>query len=1074
MGKPPKCSDYVAYTSLYAVGTVQHKGIAAIIIKSPYMRRLQALSYFSDLKEVLQTNYEQHVIGTSEIMKNYPLSITKIKFDIYRKFLLSILAANKKEESRTSEASDIDLDGNKSQDRSYKVIDNIIEHIYYGYSRRLSEVASIPSLMGMLATPPLRRPLGTTMKRKFMRVMNNILFTNKNNIINILKEIKENYIKLYKSVLFKEDNSNRNVCRFKLIEPLNTLFSMINFSIIKLDNSLSLEKEVTNSYCEQLIEFINKFYKKRVTPQETIREEMEKIEEYVENTEINELTEILPRYLPMYYISSTFLLRFRNLSNIIGIGFAMSVILSRLEKIIKEVGTVKSKENRNNELEEYLNDMWDNLLKITESLLINSTMTIYHPRELVKLKVKIRKGDEEAEENIILPALLGVPYILYREGSVISDREIIEISYVDEQRYLLGSEIVILLERDKDGFVNVKIYKKNGNSNTYVLEEKYSEVLEYIRSEHLEDVIYEESYIPCCILTSLGNPNYYIFKEYNINELIDLILHLLVILNINNLNRKINILKSFNVKYNKTINMFKIGNIMPFLSHFKVNLIQSDMLPSAYQLDLLHRLDKDINIGIRIDYENFNDIVFNLDIFNLLSYMMLSSIYMYLFADTATLSARVEFLTKASAEIGIKFDDKKEIKTTIQDLLGFLYLLSLRDTYLIISEKLEFYINHIKKDKSYENYKNIKDIIKVGENIKDLINSYIELFDKLLDSILSLPETTSYNNNYNMYATLEGLVNNSKCKDKNKIKLSCVFLHVLTNGIMDNAGSYIIDFEKLRSYKNIFECKTCSSDNVFLSLTDMLAVKLIDLLYNNKFEKLKILVHGKVPLSQIFFSSSFLREKYLNYYNYLMYTLSNNMQMIYSPNIQDIIKFVKQDSIIDYLELDKFIVQIPVQGVMKFYFHLPESVVVMPRVVEAIHPTLIYEVNPGLVEVMDKKHDFNYIYGDFLEEYLNLIGQFPNKSNIVISQKATQYTPIMPDVRAVILPDLELWDNLGPTTITSEITKKIPRHLYRNINIIYAAILSPKDAENKIKVNSRMLQEKILDLVVKFGEMILY
>lgn len=1016
------------------------------------MRRLQSIQYFGDLEDVLQTTYEQHVIGTSELMKNFPKSILKVRVNFYTKFLLAALNDR--------------VERSKDQHPIYSAM----KTFYDGYSRRLSEISSIPSLLGMLATPPMRRPLGTTLKRSLMRVMNRLLYEGESNIINKLKIMKENIINFYHYLLLStkvrsdgEQGSKRQRCLHEFIEPINTLVQIAQ-EVFEKDLNLPIrdfKDLVLEAYCEEYLEMINKLYTRRLYPYDNIKEEKDNL--YLE-----------------YYLPTTFLLRFRTLGTALGAGYAIKIILNKLYNNIKQIKERPSnKDQFIEDLKDVILEAHDSMLQLGEAILINNSTTLVYSKELARIQIKCKKCGNTIE--LLLPVLIGVPNIIFNEGGVLLENE-------------KGLAVSPCEVSDREKIINF-----NDNSNNYEVIIKYRNreikppatsisILE--KPEEIRDIEYADHMVPCCVLKPRGKtrgPSMKYEKWYKsiINNLYNnyrsvtqsVATHLMLeLLTDNGIEKLANLMKNnYNIgeeQYLSIASIVPMREMNPYISHFKINLIQSDMMPSAYQLDLLHRLDKDINIGIRVDYENLDEVVLGIDIYSFLTFTTLSSIYMYLFSDTTTLSRRIEILYKINdSKIDLKlekniFKKKGGINISLRglDLYLILYFSTLAISMKKNKNEIEKIIKEIEKITDFncqEQHQTPTSAVSNKEeketitrlcailNAAKTYKIYLEHYAALLDTLV--------------IKYLEDILNERN--DISNVNPEDIIKHVLKE--------YLNCDEKCSSGKSDYE--------PFLTLIDkFIKNKIINKTLDDG--GLRILIHAKAPLSEILIRSNFLRKLATQYYNGLSYTTLHTLQNVYGPELDNALKQIlnrRLDNILYSLpELETIIVQVPVQGILKFYFHLPERATLMPRVVEALNPRLFSFENNAPSELENIRNR----YENLADSMINFTRQISSDQDFIkLINEGKLNINNMPSINGtgiIILPDLRLWNTLGPTDRINEFTPFDPkniraatRFLFRTVNIIIASVIKIKSGETKTPLSTRTIltiQNELMNTVSEF------
>ena len=966
--RKPALSRESSYTHLYAIGDIEHSGIPAVIVKSPLVRRLQRVHYFGDLARVLETTYEQHIVGTSEIMREYPLSLINLSQRIFAHTIVSTLGLDR-----------------EKQEAVYRELDGLFSQ----YKERVGEVAPISSLIGMLATPPYRQPFGTYAKREFIKILVEKLQAeleqeeNENNsFVNLLSSIRNNLVEIFSMILL-ESRKNRLSLLFKPVF-LNRIRSLVLGSD-PLDftrKGIDLEK-YEEAFIHTYLSRVREFYWSRITP----------------------WTYDIKDPFILYQAPSIFLLRYRSMSSMLGLGLIASEIA---KSIFEEL--LKSRNEPSEKLSDIIANELDELYKVMEAILINHSASISSLSDIVE--VEDNNGDK-----IIRYSLLGLN------------------NYFIE--YDLNNPFSILIKEKSVKDWSIK-----------PLSEKHSDpkVFNSIRLiTNPSDTTYHDLMFPCCILSikpvsiNIGSldhisPDAWYTKELGMHILSEA-LKRRGLLEISRLLEKSNTHNENEIETIESIaNIFTgigVGGRSypfivwnPFISHFKLNLIQSDMIPSAYQLDLLHRLDKDINVGERMNYENLSELVFTLDVQALRTYMLLSVIYTNLFSDLAILSQRLGLISQASKSV-----PKQRLCSLIKNKKDCMYLNCMRDItridlfsiihfYLVSKQLLEYsnkitkYINKVRQINRNLNDNLVKTTIEYVMELLKTINTLIQHYNSLLMELISyrLKE-------YGCNETLETI----------RVIDDIISHRQVAPNISDDITNEIDSFMKvlLGLYLGSNSRASSKSRNT----------------HQNRWKQ--VVVHGVVSFYELALNSSKKKKDILlpKYFNLAAMLASKVIQGTHSGSLEE--AFKRKAKELCGLNVSSVGVQLPVQGVLKHYFHLPYEFTQYPEVASAgdIHNILRVIINEKQritgSPIKRVENRYKKIFKR-LADYLSVYDSQPLKETLRLIERTA---PSIPNTDSLLLPDAKKWRYIGYVSLQdSAIDSSHPLRLKQGINEFYTEV----------------------------------
>jgi|GEM_PF-5603735 len=964
--RKPALSRESSYTHLYAIGDIEHSGIPAVIVKSPLVRRLQRVHYFGDLARVLETTYEQHIVGTSEIMREYPLSLINLSQRIFAHTIVSTLGLDR-----------------EKQEAVYRELDGLFSQ----YKERVGEVAPISSLIGMLATPPYRQPFGTYAKREFVKILVEKLQAeleqeeNENkSFVNLLSSIRNDLVEIFSMILL-ESRKNRSSLLFKpvFLDRIRSLVlgsDPLNFT----KKGIDLEK-YEEAFIHTYLSRVREFYWSRITP----------------------WTYDIKDPFILYQAPSIFLLRYRSMSSMLGLG----LIASEIAKSIFEE-FLKSRNEPSEKLSDIIANELDELYKVMEAILINHSASISSLSDIVE--VEDNNGDK-----IIRYSLLGLN------------------NYFIE--YDLNNPFSILIKEKSVEDWSIK-----------PLSEKHSDpkVFNSIRLiTNPSDTTYHDLMFPCCILSikpvsiNIGSldhisPDAWYTKELGMHILSEA-LKRRGLLEISRLLEKSNTHNENEIETIESIaNVFTgmgVGGRSypfivwnPFISHFKLNLIQSDMIPSAYQLDLLHRLDKDINVGERMNYENLSELVFTLDVHALRTYMLLSVIYTNLFSDLAIISQRLGLIHQASKTI-----PRQRLCSLIKNKKDCMYLDCMKDAasidlfsiihFYLISKQLHEYSNKVKNylDKisiinrnlhDYQAKATIEYIVELLETVRRLIKNYNRLLMELISYRLE---------KYGCNETLETI----------KVIDDIISHRQVAPNISDDITNEIDSFMKVLL-------------GLYIGSNSRASLKSRGPHHN---DVKQVVVHGVVNFYELALNSSKKNILLPKHFNLAAMLASKIIQGTHSGSLEE--AFKRKAKELCGLNISSIGVQLPVQGVLKHYFHLPYEFTQYPEVASAsdIHSILkiIHDEKQENTESPIKRVEKRYkkVFKE-LANYLSVYDSKPLKETLRLIE---QTAPSIPNTDFLLLPDAKKWRYIGYVSLQdSAIDSSHPLKLKQGVNMFYTEV----------------------------------
>ena len=646
------------------MGTTENRSIAGLLAKSPYLRRLQNVCYFSDLSSILETSYEQHIIGTSKIMTKYSRALHRTYAQLTLKILYSI---DKKirEENREAEVSE---EYKNYASRLFLFYNKLIDE----YEERLSKVGEVSSIIGMLAIPPFRRPYGTPLKRTYIKLIIDKLYDeiidneckqDQNNIClkSIIESIGKKFADLYTSLYECEYNNNQITCTNNIIRPLEWL----NF--LNEEETSQLKIEIVKSIRDHFdnIFNLNKYQKK-------------------------------PEKFRRILRSSTFLIKYRTLSVILGLAYTIDSVLRYLvSKIATGQGPITLGD---------LRDVADVLFLTGESALVNHMASLSYPLDFyfVYIKKKNSKPDDKPEGYLAINfygARGFIPGSVFRSLATprtnilealenIGFKQEYEIALDEAEKVAVCNEPV-----ENDPFNNTdkcKIIDINDKTNSEDSVLDATNPAEPFKGHHAFCCLFRASY------KDPDRSKFILTKEEPYTVLVRYFLGI----------------------DSDEINMALNGDWSIFVTYDWLNLVQNDHLPSAYQLDLLQKLAKDTNIGYRISYDVLDDLVLNISQYQYLTLNLLNTIYTFLLSDDTTIIHRTNLVLLGKQPIpGCE-------KLTRIEAFAYIYFNLLvkefRKYSSLINEKIEI-LN--------SNNNIVKYILTLANKIKELLDEYSELLE---------------------------------------------------------------------------------------------------------------------------------------------------------------------------------------------------------------------------------------------------------------------------------------------------------------------------------------------------------
>ena len=959
----PGFKELAAHNFVYSLGNVSHWDIAAKLVTSPLIRRLQSIHYFSDLQQILQTTYEQHVQGTSCLVQFYASSVAAIWANMEEK-LLKASDSQHGEQATTSYVK-----------------------VYREYETRMKKVSPLPSLIGMIAAPPYRRPFGTYIKRDYMRLLASIL-RNK-----------------YLQHLLQQSNQSKNVSMDKIADNIISYLNIIKDEIINIyekiinseyirflpciEKTLKLTEEYKYPSPFSYSQILNDYKKLLI---ESIKKEINNIF-YIIDLLIKNIVNIDRSDLEfIHLLPSAFLLRYRTLSTILGFAYVYYEILNNINNRIK----------KNNKIDNYIYEDLDAILQVLDAMTVNFMTTLLLIVEINNIKIN--------NNNIYYLSPLGAPEVMIllpflasqnispdKKASIIANHisPFVAISVEDAKSCSQFRKSCIFYKNNininknyinKYQIINRKLHKDFPHEILVVPSTLWKpEIYRYLRTAY------------CCVLTARRED--YGECPLSWSEGLGILGEELA--------------TSF-VPTALGIQHMVNKSRRPFITYSMMTMIQSDMLPSAFQLDLLHRLTKDINMGLKISPLNIDDLVLNIDLYSMLVVDLLNAVYTHVFKDPATIAKRAGLMIA-----GDRLHGECPCYRKI-DVLAALYFLLLSKEY-------------------YEYYKNINNKIKeIKETIKNVEGS-LQVILEAAKSLARLLESLS--------KLLRLLVQENL---KRKTVRDCR---------QQNPASECI--EKL---ENAF--------NSFLGFSDIgvhqyLEFSLPVRKQNSQQDESRLLYHGIITLQTL---TTLLQEDdpAKNNPNYIARTLLILFQTAYSKGLENAIKneinkILKNKDINS--EVEKVILLIPTQGIVKTYFHLPVEIPGGPIIVDAM------KLKPP------KTQDTPLQKMDNIEQKIFK----PDKSPKDYLELTETLPTILQDPQTRILPDTTLWtlsgpredyrDNqpliLGKDEDKKEEEKKKEKYnvaaepkLVYKLNLIYSIII-------KTKIDNALNEEEMRYIILK-------
>ena len=997
----------------YGRGTIGHWSVPAIIGKSIYMRRLQAVHYFSDLQGIFQTTYEHHIMGTSKIMEFYPVSVAKMwmrLFIVLVDAIIKLLGGDNKE--------------NATQEGEPDEHVNVSDIGLSDYIQRLKTVAPLPSLIGMLAAPPYRRPFGTSLKRRMIRELSYLLYykgtfrkvlytylrdrvfprseeLKLSDIESALKGMRDNLIQLYKTII---DNSEVG-----FLPDIEELLDSIPGEVcgLKSNDKHTCRDYVLKKYKGRVLEYVEMLYSSRLTPfdPEIYRKS------FLERSRIRNWHV----FIQSAAIPAHFLFRYRVLSSFLALGYIYNVMLIYLSRVVKSTD------------EKYINsitlEIMDSLLQTLEAVLTNHSSTLLLSREVVKIK---RRGMDREEHKL---ALIGVPEILALEEALFDDK--VRLHYTitrhpEMKRPNFELIDVEMIESDLPGICTPTDNKKEGGCRVIV-----SKV-------PLADAIFEDWPVPCCVLhvrKGKRESTADTLKMVKTQEE-DKVKGVLVALA---LARRDSFPAIGSRERDRTPS--RHSRFSPFLSYFELNLVQADVVPSAYQLDLVHRLNKDIGMGIWISPEVIDDLVLNIDYWSLLIFSTLNMIYHHIFKDPTVIASRKALLLSASSP-----SDRLELKGlgckfTKEEDLTLIYFSELAKRFLTHSKKIEKLIKKIEKNinKNKKINKILKDridsITKSASKVSKILEYYYTIIDKTIESYI-----------FRKYKKIEKIRENESKRKEKELDIEKIKEKFRLPG---NAG-----FENLTDY-NV---------KALLGLHDTL--QLGENIRSGKEGKEMhdvFLTHKTIPILKLYLDAESVDYRLVGKYNGIGYIVQTLVQTTYSPKlegyfVEKLRKLVDPD--VDILAVQ---VRLPSQGVLKPYFHLPSSLGAHPRIAESLSSRWVSDAIREKYREKYKKTKIEFNLNDIINIiyiYDELISQF-EKGDILSINAGGLLLPLAPNTDINILPDPSFWHQIGPSS-----SKLLEYNRYTTSKSI--------DKENYSPRMTNIFNNLIIEIILKTNKYNLY
>ena len=1010
----PPLNEEAAYIYVYALGTLARKGVSAVLTKSPYMRRLELVRYFGDLPGVLETTYQQHIQGTAEIMRSYVKMISALKANVFKVFI------------------EVTTNTDNEMRRRGREILKVFDWIHQAYTRELAETALLPSLLGMLAVPPYRRPLGTYMKRLYMKALQDEL--NKevytcildmltgemqgqedrcraadDSFAKILTKLRDNLLDFYEKILKSK--------HIGFIPELHTLLGRI-----RLDN-ITVQK-LEEEYREKFLETLKKMYSIRLTPFD------------LDNDYVIDTIVIMPRKLfALFSLPAAFILRYRTLGTALGVGYVIVDILERLKVELKEQETSKDLVKR---LKTYLNE----IMRLIDAMLVNHSSTVITPRELVKIT---HNGSKTNNYTYVMTPL-GLNNIV--ETSTDLEEHVGQHPLFDENACEFHE--------------NINVYKCIKGVHTSTFNGLWRNDFEKYYIAYVDDAYYVNygsiDGVYCCLLRVLDEESetkasakldrMALRENINPYSLLELALHLLVELG-----------PWPDPELMKLEpDGYIVGLFSPFLSHFDLELIQADMVPSAYQLDLINRLDKDVNLGMRISPQYLRDLVFNIDNYSLLVFSLLNVLYTFLFKDVVALSSRTSLLLRASepyptgAGNGI-VDNAGDYVPKRIDVYTLTYFRLLANEYEKLATKIEDKVNEVNEISEEMNIENgeLQALLDAFRSYSEHLKNYAELLKRLTDIVIG------------KYARgEEERINAIREELENLEKKFGTPLDQSSEKPPSGSLTSLIDSHV---------------ENIFLGTFSDKSAK-------NGDKAARLLLHGVISIQDLF--QEFLVNTcnhhpnncvaHICSYNRLAYQLTTKLQTIIGVTFRQAIleelnkhleNFIQNQGCNNSLEarIIDMSYQLPTQGIIKPYFHLPMGLSAAPRVLDALDTATLGQKYRDQIESRAKElvhQGYNGLTVNVLARYIvapDLEKIIKNLKNERLGFFQEIQAPFTPHAHIKITPDTVFWNILGPSDESLErypqhecgITQspaKRPKLFYNTSYILYSFILEIRKKDN--------------------------
>jgi len=1005
-----KLSDETAHVYVYGMGTVTRRWLAAIISKSPYMRRLQAVRYFSDLYGILETTYEQHVQGTAEIASRYTHEYLRMMYNLVENSLLTNRELLKR------------LAGSKREPDAGVLDASIraLSGVYGEYVERVGLAAKVSTLIGMLAAPPFRRPFGTILKRRAMKLLAHKIYIEGikyytgsgsdgnqqagSQVLEILKSMRDSIVGFYEELLGTVKPERGKYAG--LLPSLRALLEACKGLEVceDFDGMEAREEAIVDS----MLEDIRGFYKSRLTP-------FEEKSGYEYKYKITSL--IYP---------ALFTLRFRNLGTALGAGHAIKAIAEYLDRIAKmaytRAGHAASGGAVKEEFCEVLRGILDILFQVGDAILINNSSTLLLVSDVARLECQDSGG---ARESYYVNTILGMPAVVLSDRGLFMTRigaprqsweaGISKPEAGGFQRVNLGARF-----RRKCRIVDLEGLLEDENVEEVFLTYPYFESSAYIDMRSL----------PCCIISPLDERRQGEYRRY-LNSNIDpgvlrLAAYIFDLMLPRRDRRQASGGRDEKRRWRRKI---LESGVSPFVSHFKVNQVQADATPSAYHLDLLNKLDKDINIGLRIDLRRLNDIVFNMDNYSFTVFNALNTIYTFLLKDVATVMLRMRLMNSLSQASPCTLKTrKKEISIEMLDLIAILYYYLISREFEELETAIKGYLVRLERFIETLGMRGSRDI---GECLG------------LLKSIRSI--IGRYSNFIGSYRRLTSIVALELVRRR-----------------------YHVSLESLEKLADSLRCSSGISlrDLSFSDFSDFFVRGLLgvpEAAAENQSGGRQLVFHGLISILDML-NRSGCRQRDLvgrcggyNVYNMLAFYISVGLQQALSTSLSAYLaeyanRQLKRLFGSPRLRVRRVAIQAPSQGVLKPFFHLPVRQSALPRLIEGadLGHLALEHCKRVLQNEKGEEKERLVKYVGCIVDYLRLADynlysiDVGTLSDLAVTGKVARGVS-----GEVIVPDEDYWEILAMGATKSDLflehrmsnPKSRPRLFYGNLYFLYTIVV---------------------------------